>query len=110
MLITYLILGDHADFQVQFEIGPQKDTKAIGTSSSSKREVQTGSEFPAKRIKSEEKVKIFNSLLIDEKSILIFMCRRHWKPQNQGLGSKTGLESCEKMTNCRKRRNLLQAQ
>lgn len=32
-------LGDHADFQIQFEIGPQKETKSIGQNSSNKRDV-----------------------------------------------------------------------
>lgn len=40
-------LGDHADIQVQFEIGPQKETKAIGVSSN-KRSVKPDDEMNAK--------------------------------------------------------------
>lgn len=42
-------LGDHADFQVQFEIGPQKETKTIGTSTSNKRNVQLEDEHEVHR-------------------------------------------------------------
>jgi hypothetical protein len=38
-------LGDHADFQVQFELGPQTNTKKIGTDSGKKRQVKPIDEF-----------------------------------------------------------------
>ncbi|XP_058818981.1 uncharacterized protein LOC131681900 [Topomyia yanbarensis] len=42
-------LGDHADFQVQFEIGPQQRTRPIGTNSgSSKRNVESDDYQPLK--------------------------------------------------------------
>jgi hypothetical protein len=42
-------LGDHADFQVQFEIGPQKETKAIGTNTSNKRHVHPDEELKVQK-------------------------------------------------------------
>lgn len=38
-------MGDHADFQVQFELGPQKETQKIGTDSTRKRNVRPADEF-----------------------------------------------------------------
>lgn len=50
-------LGDHADFQVQFELGPQKETKAIGTGSTNKRNVDPIDEFKEKKLADRKKVK-----------------------------------------------------
>lgn len=56
-------LGDHADFQVQFELGPQKETKAIGTgSSNSKRNIRPADEWQIeKQLKREEVIKFKES-------------------------------------------------
>lgn len=48
--------GDHADFQVQFEIGPQKETQPIGTASPSKRNIRPANEFQIERAVRKEKV------------------------------------------------------
>lgn len=50
-------LGDHADFQVQFEIGPQKETQAIGSSSAGKRELQPEDNFYVEKAVRKEKVR-----------------------------------------------------
>ncbi|CAO1369279.1 unnamed protein product [Diamesa hyperborea] len=51
-------LGDHADFQVQFELGPQKETKAIGTgSSNSKRNIRPADEWQIEKQLKKEKAK-----------------------------------------------------
>lgn len=49
-------LGEHADIQVQFEIGPQKETKTIGTASN-KRSVKPADEFEIE--KEDKKVKFY---------------------------------------------------
>lgn len=50
-------LGDHADFQVQLEIGPQKETQPIGTSSSaSKRNVNAADQLIAEKALKKEEV------------------------------------------------------
>lgn len=54
----HIYVGDHADFQVQFEIGPQKDTKAIGTSSSSKREVNSAESAHFEQSADRENVRV----------------------------------------------------
>lgn len=50
--------GDHADFQVQFEIGPQKETQPIGTaaSQSKKRNIKPADEFQLERAVRKDKV------------------------------------------------------
>lgn len=49
--------GDHADFQVQFEIGPQKETQPIGTGGSTyKRNIRPADEFQLERAVRKEKV------------------------------------------------------
>jgi hypothetical protein len=48
--------GDHADFQVQFEIGPQKETQPIGTATPSKRNIRPADEFQIERAVRKEKV------------------------------------------------------
>lgn len=50
-------LGDHADFQVQFEIGPQKDTQAIGTGSTNKRATSSSDSYKAEREANREAYK-----------------------------------------------------
>ncbi|CRL00753.1 CLUMA_CG014009, isoform A [Clunio marinus] len=50
-------LGDHADFQVQFEIGPQKETQAIGSGSLRKRYTNPTEEFEAKKANKKEEFK-----------------------------------------------------
>lgn len=53
--------GDHADFQVQFEIGPQKETQPIGTSESQrKRYIRPADENELERAMRKEKVIYFN--------------------------------------------------
>jgi hypothetical protein len=48
-------LGDHADFQVQFELGPQKETQKIGTGDTRKRNVRPADEFQLeKEIRREQ--------------------------------------------------------
>jgi hypothetical protein len=42
-------LGEHADFQVQFELGPQKETQAIGSGSTNKRAISSTDSFKAER-------------------------------------------------------------
>lgn len=42
-------LGEHADFQVQFELGPQKETQAIGSGSTNKRAISSADSFKVER-------------------------------------------------------------
>lgn len=52
-------LGDHADFQVQFELGPQKETKPIGTgSSNSKRNIRPADEWQIEKQLKKDKVRV----------------------------------------------------
>ena len=50
--------GEHADFQVQWELGPQKETQPIGDKSTqSKRNIRPSDEYQLlKTIRKEEKV------------------------------------------------------
>jgi hypothetical protein len=51
--------GDHADFQVQFELGPQKETQAIGDKASqSKRNVRPADEFQLEKALRKEEQKV----------------------------------------------------
>lgn len=52
--------GDHADFQVQFEIGPQKETQPIGTAASqNKRYIRPADEFQLERAIRRDQVSVY---------------------------------------------------
>lgn len=66
-------LGDHADFQIQFEIGPQKETQPIGTGSTGKREITPADNFSVEKAVRKEKVRKY--FLINENLIRVHRFR-----------------------------------
>lgn len=82
-------LGDHADFQVQFELGPQKETQAIGTGAANKRAVSSSDSFKAEKEAQREALKEQVRVVVKVvHGVLVITINFR---QNKEVGFRTGL-------------------